>query len=338
MKVSQTSLAVKVAHEAGKPLFFWGAPGIGKSAGVKAAAGELGFTLSNGLFRDFRASQCDPCDIRGLPFGDDSGDVKTMAWLQPDWLPQDSKSAGIILLDELPDAPIAVQSALYELTLDRRIGSYRLPDGWSIVAAGNRQEDRAASGRLSTALANRFWHVTVEADLDGWCDWALQNGVQTEVISFLRFRPELLHQFDPTRQTEKAFPSPRSWEIVSAINAAKPAREIELECYQGAVGNGAGAEFAAFVSVWRKLPNIDNVILNPTTAEVPTEPSVLYALTGALARRASDATAGQLIQYADRLPQEFGVLLVRDCSRRCSEFTTTRPYIDWTSRNADVLL
>ena len=126
MKVSQTSLAVKVAHEAGKPLFFWGAPGIGKSAGVKAAAGELGFTLSNGLFRDFRASQCDPCDIRGLPFGDDSGDVKTMAWLQPDWLPQDSKSAGIILLDELPDAPIAVQSALYELTLDRRIGPCKM--------------------------------------------------------------------------------------------------------------------------------------------------------------------------------------------------------------------
>ena len=126
--------------------------------------------------------------------------------------------------------------------------------------------------------------------------------------------------------------------MVSDILATSPPRDIELECYQGTVGSGAGAEFAAFVQVWRELPNPDSVLMNPGTADVPSEPSVLYALSAALARKATDQTAGALVEYANRLPREFSVLLIRDSARRSADFQSTRAYIKWCADNSDVLL
>jgi hypothetical protein len=37
-----------------------------------------------------------------------------------------------------------VRAACYQLVLDRALGEYRLPDGWTVFAAGNPEADRAA--------------------------------------------------------------------------------------------------------------------------------------------------------------------------------------------------
>ena len=65
---------------------------------------------------------------------------------------------------------------------------------------------------MPAPLANRFSHFEVDTNLDDWVAWAYDNGIDERVIAFLRFRPELLFDFDPAHNPV-AFPSPRSWEF-----------------------------------------------------------------------------------------------------------------------------
>jgi len=72
-----------------------------------------------------------------------------------------------------------------------------VPDGWVIFAAGNRQGDRGVTYAMPAPLANRFTHYEVEVNLDDWIGWAHSEDIDSRVIAFLRFRPDLLFSFDP---------------------------------------------------------------------------------------------------------------------------------------------
>ena len=136
-----------------------------------------------------------------------------------------------------------VQAGCYQLVLDRRLGEYTLPEGWSIIAAGNRETDRAVTTRMPTPLRNRFTHLNFEVDVQEWCEWAIHSTICPEVIAFIRFKPDLLSAFD---RDANAFPSPRSWEFVSRILKSAPAREIEHELFSGTVVTGQPRNFPHF--------------------------------------------------------------------------------------------
>jgi hypothetical protein len=301
---------------------------VGKSDVVRQVAEATGRELV-----DVRAVQMDPVDWRGVPTVRDG----MTHWAPPSFLPRDPDSSGILFLDELNAAPPLVQASCYQLILDRRLGDYALPPGWVVFAAGNRAEDRAVTSRMPTALANRLVHLDAHADLEDWAAWALAHGVAAEVIAFLRFRPALLHDFQPGRDT-RAFPTPRAWASVSRLFAAKPPEAVELPLYAGTVGEAAAAEFLGFLRIWRKLPNPVAVLLDPAAADVPRDPATLYALTGALVARVSDANAARFMAYALRLPAEFGVMMVRDGVNRCPALTTCREFQQWATKNAAVLI
>ena len=187
MKPSAVSRALRaLVIQEEQPVFIWGSPGTGKSAVVNQLAAELEIAL-----RDIRALLLDPVDLRGLPFIGKDGRSQ---WATPHFLPQDGE--GILFLDELNAAPAMVQASCYQLVLDRRLGEYTLPGGWAIVAAGNRDSDRAATTRMPTPLRNRFVHIDFEVDVQEWSEWAIKANVGPEVIAFIRFRPELLSAFD----------------------------------------------------------------------------------------------------------------------------------------------
>ncbi|OGP25000.1 MAG: ATPase [Deltaproteobacteria bacterium GWB2_55_19] len=327
MRPNDLKNEIKSLYGSRQPLYCWGPPGVGKSSVVAQAAAELGKEI-----RDVRALLLDPVDLRGIPQIRDG----RVLWCVPNFLPTDGE--GILFLDELNAAPQMVQAACYQLVLDRMLGEYRLPDGWTIIAAGNEETDRAAVHRMPSPLANRFVHLKYEVNLEDWVAWALKAGVMTEVIACLRFRPALLHQFDPKRN-EKSFPTPRSWEFVSRmLTGRNNISAIEYELVAGAVGEGAAAEFIGFLKVFKSLPNPDAVIMSPKTASIPTDPATLYAICGALARKASENTIGRIVEYANRLPAEYSILLMRDASRQSPEVVNTRAYIEWVSAHDSVLI
>jgi hypothetical protein len=325
----------------------WGPPGIGKSDVVAQVA-----LLRKEELRDTRLNLLDPIDMKGFPVAD--MESRTMTWLPPDFLPPTfirkevrkgrstatnfelvpNDSKGILFLDEIVSAPQAVQAAAYQLTLNRKIGNYTLPQGWSIIAAGNREGDRSVVHRMPSALANRFVHIEFEVNLDDWCAWALEHDIEAELLAFLRFRPALLHSFDPA-QNPKAFPSPRSWMFVNSFlqNPLPPADQFEV--IKGTVGEAAAGEFTAFQRTIKNLPSIDKILLQPETTEVPSEP--------ALGTRTAKDNFDRMMKYVNRLPTEFQVVFVRDCVRRTAsdpklDVTATKAFTSWSIDNSSVLV
>jgi hypothetical protein len=284
-----------------RPIYLWGPPGVGKSSIVRQAAEVLKLALL-----DLRVTLLDPVDLRGLPQLSKDAAV----WFPPAFLPR--TGTGILFLDELAQAPPLVQSGCLQLSLDRRLGEYELPAGWTVVAASNRTEDRAGTHRLITPLLNRFVHLDLDVSNEDWQDWAVAAGVAPEVRAFLRFRPGLLFQFDPSVNA-RAFATPRSWVFVSDVLAATP-EDLATEVVAGCVGEGPAAEFAGFTALYRELPDVDQALARPDSAPIPREPAVLYALVGAITERirTGAAPAAAAIRYASRLPDEFALLAVRD--------------------------
>lgn len=326
VKLALTALIRKAPERA---VFLWGPPGVGKSDVVKSVADNLSMQL-----KDIRAILLDPVDFRGVP----SVKNGTTIWNVPDFLPKSGK--GIMFLDELNAAPQSVQAACYQLILDRQLGDYTLPEGWVIIAAGNREGDKAVVNRMPTALANRFIHIDFAVDLDDWQEWACSHAIRPEITSFINWRKELLHSFDP-KSSEKSFPTPRSWAFVSDVLGTDMPKIVEYDMVQGTVGEGAAAEFMSFLTMYRDLPDPAQVLANPTKAAIPQKSSVLYALTGAIQRIVTAKDGPNLFKLADRIADEvtsggaeFGLLLVKGSLKSCADLLETKPYIDWTTKHA----
>ena len=328
MRPTQVAESIKVLYEKRRPVFIWGPPGAGKSDVVKQQADAMGIQM-----RDIRLSMLDPTDLKGFPIAD--RDKEVMRWLQADFLPTDKKSKGLLFFDEANSAPKSVEAPMYQLTLDRKLGDYVLPDGWSIIMAGNRETDRAIANRMSSALQNRLVHIEYEVNLDDWCTWAIESTkVETELIAFMRFRPELLHKFDPN---SRAWPSPRTWMFASELMHSGLSRDSEFELLKGTVGEGAAGEFAAFMNVYRDLPSIDKILVNPDKEKLPTSPDALYAITTALAEKTAKDNFDRLMKYITRMQMEYQVVYVRDCVRRKTPVENCKSFIKWSIDNADVL-
>ena len=301
MKPSDVTAALTAILPTRRPVFLHGPPGVGKSSLVRQVAKALSLDLV-----DIRATLLDPVDLRGVPRIENGRTV----WCPPVFLP--SEGRGILFLDELPQAPPLVKSSCLQLVLDRKLGEFILGDDWVVVAAGNRAEDRAATHRIIAPLQNRFVHLDVEVSAEDWAAWAVTAGIAAEVRSFLRFRPALLFQFEPSTNP-RAFPTPGSWSFVSEILSKTP-DPLLLPVISGCVGEGPAVEFLAFARMYRELPEIDGVLAHPDSAPVPKDPAVLYALVGALVEvcRRQTAPVANFVRFATRLPSEFALLALRD--------------------------
>lgn len=322
------------------PVMLWGPPGVGKSQMVAQVAAKRQVPVI-----DIRLSQMEPSDLRGIPFRTNDHVV----WAIPALLPDAERhgAEGILFLDEINSAPPAVSAAAYQLILDRRLGDYQVPDNWAIFAAGNRQGDRGVTYTMPAPLANRFSHFEVDTNLDDWVLWAYRNGIDERIIAFLRFRPELLFDFDPAHNPV-AFPSPRSWEFAHrGLQKFLDHPQLLQGTLQACVGPAAGVELHAFVNSLEQMPDLDAIIAGEELS-VPEEIDLQYALAAALVGRAirsmdqadSDRILGNILNYAGRFPQrEMGVMLVSDLHRAIGNAVFGIPqFSDWAQAVADVML
>jgi len=263
-------LSTLVSKRLQQSVMIWGAPGIGKSQTVAEVAREAKIELI-----DLRLSQLAPTDLRGLPVADH--DSRTARWYPPEFLPRTGE--GILFLDELNMAPPAMQGIAQQLVLDREVGSYKLPEGWHVWAAGNRAEDGASVFQMPSALQNRFVHVTVEANFDSFRQWALGHGIHERIVAFLAFRPQLLHKRDAA---QPAWPSPRAWAAANALYQAGLTVEP-------AVGKGAAGEFTAYERVYNSLPDLDSILEGKgKSIAFPASPDARYATVIGLATRSKE--------------------------------------------------
>jgi ATPase family associated with various cellular activities (AAA) len=280
MSDSRTVTAVQArksllkAFEVKRPLFLWGPPGIGKSELVEGIARDL-----NGLMIDLRLGQMEPTDIRGIPFY--NKDIGKMDWAPPVELPDEEMAAQypivVLFLDELNSAAPSVQSAAYQLILNRRIGKYKLPDNVVMVAAGNRESDKGVTYRMPTPLANRFIHQEMKVDFASWQEWAVNNQVHKDVVGYLTFAKQDLYDFD-AKSASRAFATPRSWSFVSQLLDDNVDPETLTNLIAGTVGEGLAVKFMAHRKIADQMPKPADILSGKVTKLDIKEVSAMYSL------------------------------------------------------------
>ena len=280
MSDSRTVTAVQArksllrAFKVQRPLFLWGPPGIGKSELVEGITRELG-----GLMIDLRLGQMEPTDIRGIPFY--NKDIGKMDWAEPVELPDETTASQypvvVLFLDELNSAAPSVQSAAYQLILNRRIGKYRLPNNVVMVAAGNRESDKGVTYRMPTPLANRFIHQEMKVDFASWQEWAVNNNIHKDVVGYLSFAKQDLYDFD-AKSASRAFATPRSWTFVSQLLDEEEDNDTVTNLIAGTVGEGLAVKFMAHRKVASKMPNPTDILSGKVKDLNVKEVSAMYSL------------------------------------------------------------
>lgn len=309
-----------------------GPPGGGKTTICHEVAVEIGIPyvelhMPTMMVEDF-----------GIPFPKAGSDNTEFDYMMPAWFPYQGKpgteNGGILLFDDRNQANADLQKVLANICQARTLHGHKLAEGWMVISTGNRQEDRAGANKVLSHLRNRETVLQFETHLDDWTDWASANGVRPEVISFIRFRPGLLHKFDAQQDVN---PTPRSWvEGVSNVIGEVPL-EAEYECFTGAVG-GAASEFVGFLRVFRDLPDPDKVLADPLKAEVPSDPAVCYALAGAIAHRLTKKNIGNGVEFLNRMKAEFSVLTMKMAVQRDKTLHESPAFVKWGMKHQKVLI
>jgi hypothetical protein len=280
-----------------RPIFLWGPPGIGKSDVVHQIADDL-----DAYVIDVRLSLWEPTDIKGIPYFDSNSN--TMVWAPPGELPSKEFAAQhksiVLFLDEMNSAAPAVQAAAYQLILNRKVGTYRLPDNVMIVAAGNREADKGVTYRMPAPLANRFVHLEMQVNFEDWFQWAVNNRIHKDVVGFLNFSKKDLYDFDP-KSPSRSFATPRSWSFVSELLEDNIDESTTTDLVAGAVGEGLAVKFMAHRKVAAAMPDPSEILAGKVKEMKSKEISAMYSLTVSLCYELKEASDANDKKFDDKV-------------------------------------
>lgn len=284
-----------------------GSPGIGKSDVIRQLAKSMKAKVI-----DLRLAQCDPTDLNGLPHFRNGKSYFAPFDVFPTTeteLPEGC-DCWILFLDELTSASKGVQSAAYKLILDRMVGQFPLHSKVYIIAAGNLTTDKAVVVQTSTALKSRMAHLNMKVDKKAWVQWALKNGIDNRIISFIEFRSDLLYNFNPSVDAE-TFASPRTWHFLSNMYKGMDITAADIPLVMGTVGVGAGAEFYAYTELMGELPTLNQIVKDPSNTQLPASNGSKYALIGMMANESKLETIEPLMEYLEKFSLEFTLVYLR---------------------------
>jgi hypothetical protein len=291
-----------IATQANVPWLWKGLPGIGKTSIIEALAKKLEMPCQVVI-----GSISEPSDIGGFPVPDDGGHMVSRVPLQ--WAAMLQNKEGILVFDELPHSPPAIQAALLRVIFESKVGDMDLGQGVRRGAIGNPVEV-AGGWNLNPALANRFCHIDWNnaGYPDYWYDGMMQGWDNIElpvptlakgwekrkphyrslVGAFVgKIRTQLLLALPESEdQRGGPWPSPRTWEMASTLMAAaesfgnqKPLNDLQIELLQGCVGEGAAGEFVGYLQA-ANLPDSEDLLRDPSSFPKvePGKEHMIYAI------------------------------------------------------------
>lgn len=311
--------------------FFKGKPGMGKSD----ACIQIGLNLDIPEDRILvvHVNNHDVVDFTGVPSVNDGQTQFNPTEMFYKF--REGTGAGLIVLEELPQSSTHHQTWAAGFLLERTTPTFKLDKDVRFLVTGNRVEDRAGAKQLLTHLSNRMYEFEMETSLDDWCEWAMENGVDSRGIAFLRLRPQLLNDFDANRSVN---PTQRAWtQLFLEVPQDLPTNHYMMAC-TAKVGEGAAAEWCAARDLMDKMPSIDSIRLSPDKVEIPTEPAVMFAVATALSMSTSEDAFERDMKYIGRMNKEFQMVYVTDSLRLHPKLQQTKPFIDWAIANKDIFM
>lgn len=325
-----------------KPIFVFGAPGIGKTEIVGQAADELGIDLMK-----VDAEFMEPTDFLGVPTTHELPSDEENPYGEgytrdnpPIWLPRDNNGkkykdgrGGIIFFDEINRANAPVLNGFMKLAQARAINQYKLPTKWLIIAAGNREKDETDPSLITpvgTAFKRRFTIVNYLPTTKGLVDFIQTSGakfskalgktpgefVLPELVAYFEsgHGEEMFHNLTPGSDRE-LYASPAGWIDASQslysklkkLNSEgkKTISEAELErIFSTEVGPEAAAHFIKFYKMSQKydMASIAKVFDEPDKAILPRKVGDYYKADEAHAFLAAVVSKSRELQLT---PQQF---------------------------------
>lgn len=160
----------------------------------------------------------------------------------------------LLFIDEINRCEHTVQQELMNLILNREINGYKLHNDVKILAAMNPSNKYGEDFDyqvvdMDAAQENRFVWLNMENDYIDWISWAIEFGIETEVIEFISTFPEYLQKINE----EDVRATPRSYERISkTLKLYKEKKEIIpravfLNVIKGNVGRVIAEEFTSFI-------------------------------------------------------------------------------------------
>jgi hypothetical protein len=330
MKPSAVARTLETLIPANESVLLVGTPGVGKTATVEQVAQKLNYELLT-----THPVVDDPTDYKGMPavVKEKEGPSAQFLPFGDLWRMIRAEKPMIVFMDDLGQAPPAVQAAIMQLVLARKINGHNVSDHVRFIAATNRRQDQAAVTGLITPLLDRFTTVLhYDFDLEDWMKWGFANEMPGELLAFARFKPDLIAEFKPNRDMKKS-PTPRS---VAGVGRLVNLGMTDIEVLSGAAGEGFATEFTAFYRTWQELPSRDEIYMNPDRVPVPEKADVLYALMGSLAYGAKTGNFEQTVRYLNRCPKEFSVLCIKDAILRDPKIKMCKAFTQWAVENTSV--
>lgn len=290
-----------------------GSPSSAKSALAKEIAEKFNLKLI-----DIRLSERDPCEIGGYLYLDKDKERTYQFPLELFPLDTDEIPVGykgwLIFLDEFGGCTPATQAVAYRLIFDRQVGQRDLHNKAYILAAGNKEDDGAIVNPMSTALISRFAMFDIDVNHREWMEWAIANGIDYRMTSFLNFKPNYLYQFKA--DATDPYACPRTWEMLSKVIKKKETKKIHLAVLASLIGEGVAREFMTFLQLQDKLPKFEAIVANPEGTVMPTELGVQWAIMGMIAHNIAVSNAGQVCKYLDRFTDELKFVTTREIRMR----------------------
>lgn len=330
-----------------QPVITLAQPGVGKSSLKNKVFKRLGF--KNVIPVNLALS--DGTDMKGLPSFVDVEGGKAVKWIKEAVFLR--KDPVVVFLDEIFQGVTQVQNAAAPILLENRVDDIYLPAGSWVCGASNRAEDKAGTSRVPSHIPNR---VTLlygpDVSIDQFSEYLLDGGSSKKitgeyeaplpapkerdirVIQFCRMKGEkALTGFDPNQLVNC---TPRQMEWVAQFMPVMP-EDLRFDIIGGRIGEGLAAELKAFVQIADQLPPREKILLDPKKAPVPEEPSALYLVTGMLAQVATPDNFDAIATYMKRVRPEFQAMLVKDAMRSSPGITSTKAFVDWGVKFAEVL-
>lgn len=312
-----------------RPVFIWGAPGIGKSSLVEQFATGLGLDCVSLL-----GSQLAPEDIIGVPRIEGGRSV----FCPPRSIARDEPYC--LFLDELNACTHEVQKSFYSLIHEKRVGEYTMPPGSIVIGAGNRTQDSAIVKQMSSALINRMVHVHLEVSHRDWLEWARANAIHGDIITYIGLRPDQLWSQPPKH--EEPFSTPRAWHMLSdAMSAFREPAPEQLEALAfGCLSPPHAVQFTAYLKQARSRFQLGRILKGEQPwPSAPEDRDMLYFLSQSfrahlikeLPQGKEDQTADhvQLGHNAKRLIRDLAVISLEMAQMVVATGDDGRSLPDW---------
>lgn len=316
-----------------RPFMVIGQPGVGKTDSGKQIAKNTNRTL----FLSHPAIDA-PEDYKGFGFFQDGvADFFPMGQMREIL---NCKEPAVWFIDDLGQAPIAVQNAIMQFVhhRNRTLNGKAIPEHVAIMAASNRREDNAGVTGITDPLKGRFTTILeLQADLESWTDWATQANINPLIIAYLHYRPENLSQFEASKDFRQS-PTPRGWESMHELMHLNVNPAVRFDMYSGAVGEQCANEFIQFTQILDQLPDLDDIERNGDRAALPGENQARYAVCGALSVRGKTHEAlNNVMKYVRRMDPEYRVLWSVIWSKKNREEQNWPEWTSWVIENQDYL-